>query len=41
MMSVKNALKLRFLHMLWAALVIMLVIWLMSVLECNMATPAY
>jgi hypothetical protein len=41
MMSVKNALKLRFQHMLWAAMVIMIVIWLMSVLECNMATPAY
>jgi len=41
MMSVKNALKVRFLHTLLAALVVMLVIWLMSVLECNMATPAY
>ena len=41
MMSVKKALKVRFLHTLWAAMVIMLVIWLMSVLECNMATPAY
>ena len=41
MMSVKNAHKIRFLHMLWVAMIIMLVIWLMSVLECNMATPAY
>ncbi len=41
MMSVKNALKIRFLHMLWAAMIIVLVIWLMSILECNMATPAY
>ena len=41
MMSVKKALKLRFLHTLWAALIIMLVIWLMSVLKCNMATPVY
>ena len=41
MMSVKNALKPRFLHMLWAAMVIMVVIWLMSVLKCNMATPVY
>ena len=40
-MSVKKALKLRFLHMLWAAMVIMLVIWVMSILKCNMATPAY
>ena len=41
MMRVKNALKIRFLHMLWVAMIIMLVIWLMSVLECDMATPAY
>ncbi len=41
MMSVKKALKPRFLHMLWAGMIIMLVIWLMSVLKCNMATPAY
>ena len=41
MMSVKKAFKVRFLHMLWVALVIMLVIWLMSILKCNMATPAY
>jgi len=41
MMSVKKALKPRFLHMLWAAMIIVLVMWLMSVLKCNMATPAY
>ena len=41
MMSVKKVHKSRFLHVLWAAMIIMLVIWLMSVLECNMATPAY
>ena len=41
MMSVKKTLKIRFLHVLWVAMIIMLVIWLMSVLECNMATPAY
>ena len=40
-MSGKNVIKVRFLHMLWAAMIIMIVIWLMSVLECNMATPAY
>lgn len=40
-MRVKNALKIRFLHTLWVAMIIMLVIWLMSILECNMATPAY
>ncbi len=41
MMSAKKALKIRFLHTLWVAMIIMLVIWLMSVLKCNMATPAY
>ena len=40
-MSGKNVIKVRFLHMLWVAMIIMIVIWLMSVLECNMATPAY
>jgi len=41
MMSGKKALKLRFLHMLWAAMIIMLVILVMTILKCNMATPAY
>ena len=41
MMSAKKALKIRFLHTLWVALILMLMIWLMSVLKCNMATPAY
>ena len=41
MMSVKKALKLRFLHLLWTAMIIMLVILVMTILECNMATPAY
>jgi len=41
MMSGKNALKIRFLHTLWLALIIMLIVWIMTVLECNMATPAY
>ncbi|MFC1792604.1 hypothetical protein ACFL3Q_03340 [Planctomycetota bacterium] len=41
MMSAKKALKIRFLHTLWVAMIIMLVIWIMSVLKCNMATPAY
>ena len=41
MMSVKKTLKLRFLHMLWAAMIIILMIWLISVLECNLATPVY
>ena len=41
MMSAKKAIKARYLHTLWVALIIMFVVWLMSILECNMATPAY
>ena len=41
MMSAKKALKIGFLHTLWAAMIIVLVVWLMSVLKCNMATPVY
>jgi len=40
-MSVKKALKLRFLHTLWVVLIIILMIWFMSILECNLATPVY
>lgn len=40
-MGDKKALKVRFLHALWAAIIIVFVIWLMSVLECNLATPVY
>lgn len=41
MMSGKKVLKVRFLHVLWAAVIMVLVIWLMSILKCNMATPVY
>ncbi|MHC4440792.1 MAG: hypothetical protein ACYS3S_25870 [Planctomycetota bacterium] len=41
MMSGKNALKIRFLHTLWVALIIILIVWLMSVLKCDLATPVY
>ena len=41
MMSGKKALKIKFLHTLWVALIIMFVVWLMSILKCNLATPAY
>jgi hypothetical protein len=40
-MSGKKVLKVRFLHMLWVAIIIILIVWLMSVLECNLATPVY
>ena len=41
MMGGKKALKIRFLHALWVALIIILMIWIMSILECNLASPAY
>ena len=41
MMSVKNVLKVKFLHVLWVALIIILMLWLISILECNLATPVY
>jgi hypothetical protein len=41
MMSVKNVLKVKFLHALWVALIIILMLWLISILECNLATPVY
>jgi hypothetical protein len=40
-MSVKNVLKVKLLHALWVALIIILMIWLISILECNLATPVY
>jgi hypothetical protein len=40
-MSGKNILKAKFLHALWVALIIILMIWLISILECNLATPVY
>jgi hypothetical protein len=40
-MGEKKVLKVRFLHTLWAAIIILFVIWLMSILECNLATPVY
>ncbi|MGB2863102.1 MAG: hypothetical protein WBC05_07230 [Sedimentisphaerales bacterium] len=41
MMSVKKELKIKYLKVIVAVLVIVFVILLMSVLECDMATPAY
>ena len=40
-MSVKNVLKVKLLHALWVALIIILMLWLISILECNLATPVY
>jgi hypothetical protein len=41
MMSGKNVLKVKIIHAMWVALIIILMIWLMSILECNLATPVY
>lgn len=41
MMGGKNTLKIRFLHTVWVALIIILMVWLLSILECNLATPVY
>jgi hypothetical protein len=40
-MGGKNTLKIRFLHTVWVGLIIILIVWLMSILECNLATPVY
>jgi hypothetical protein len=36
-----KALETRYLKLILAALIILFVIWLTSILECDMATPAY
>jgi hypothetical protein len=41
MMSGKKVLKAGYLHAVWVAALFAFAIWLMSVLECEMATPAY
>ncbi len=38
---IMKALKTRFLKLILAVLIILLVIWIMSVLKCEMAPPAY
>ena len=40
-MSEKRALKTRFLKVIVVALIFLFVIWLMAVLKCEMAPPAY
>lgn len=41
MMSTKKAIKIEHLHGLWIATLFAFALWLMSVLKCEMATPAY
>lgn len=40
-MGEKKMLKTKLLHMIWVVLIFVLVILLMAVLKCEMATPAY
>ena len=41
MMSVKKVLKAEHLHAIWVATLFAFALWLMSVLKCEMATPAF
>ena len=40
-MSGKKVLKVGHVHTIWIAALFAFVLWLMSVLKCEMATPAY
>ena len=41
MMSAKKVIKVEHLHGIWVAALFAFALWLMSVLKCEMATPAY
>lgn len=40
-MTERIPLKTRYLHMLWTAVIFVLLLLLLAILECQMATPAY
>ena len=40
-MTERIPLKIRYLHVLWAALIFAFLLLMMSALECPLATPAY
>jgi hypothetical protein len=40
-MAERIPLKTRYLHVLWAVLIFALLLLLMAILECKIATPAY
>ncbi len=40
-MTERISLKTRYLHVIWAVLIFALLLVLMSLLECQMAAPAY
>jgi len=41
MMSGKQTLKAKYLHVLWMAVLFIILLLVMMLLECEMATPAY
>jgi hypothetical protein len=41
MMSGKNILRAKHLHILWIAVLFVILLLIMLLLECEMATPAY
>ena len=41
MMGGKNTLRAKHLHMLWVAVLFVILVLVMMLLECEMATPAY
>ena len=40
-MSAKKAIRVSNLHWIWVATLFAFALWMMSVLKCEMATPAY
>ena len=41
MMSVKNTVRAKYLHVLWVVVLFIIMVLVMMLLECEMATPAY
>ena len=41
MMSEKHIIKIKYLHVLWTAVFFAILVLVMSLLECELATPAF
>jgi hypothetical protein len=41
MMSEKNIIRAKYLHVLWVLVLLVILVLVMMLLECEMATPAY
>jgi hypothetical protein len=41
MLSEKNTIRAKYLHVLWIVVLFIILLLVMMVLECEMATPAY